>query len=55
MAWFDYLWLEGDAGNIEHLAEHGLTPEDIEHVMEGFTAEGSKSKQRAPRTLRLHA
>ena len=38
MAWFDYLWLEGDGGNIEHIAEHGLKPEDIEHVMENFTS-----------------
>jgi hypothetical protein len=39
MAWFDYLWLEGDGGNVEHIAEHGLTPVDIEHVMENFIAE----------------
>jgi len=47
MAWFDYLWLEGDGGNIEHIAEHGLTPEDIECVMENFIAErASKSSGR---------
>lgn len=39
MVWFDYLWLEGDDGNIEHIAEHGLTPADIEHVVEDFEEE----------------
>jgi hypothetical protein len=48
MAWFDYLWLEGDGGNIEHIAEHGLTPADVEHVMENFTAEGASQTSGRP-------
>jgi hypothetical protein len=39
MVWFDYLWLEGNEGNIEHIAEHGLSTADIEHVMEHFVEE----------------
>jgi uncharacterized DUF497 family protein len=39
VAWFDYLWLEGEGGNIQHIAEHGLTPEDIEYVIEHFVSE----------------
>jgi hypothetical protein len=39
VSWFDYLWLEGDEGNIEHIAEHGLTQHDVEFVMENFTEE----------------
>lgn len=30
MPWFDYLWYEGDEGNIEHIAEHDLSIEDVE-------------------------
>ena len=48
MAWFDYLWLEGDGGNIEHIAEHGLKSEDIEHVMENFAAEGTSQSSGRP-------
>ena len=48
MAWFDYLWLEGDGGNIEHIAEHGLTPEDIEYVMENFIAERTSRSSGRP-------
>jgi uncharacterized DUF497 family protein len=39
MVWFDYLWLEGDEQNIEHVAEHDLTMEDVEHVIENFIEE----------------
>jgi hypothetical protein len=39
LAWFDYLWLEGADGNIEHIAEHDLTPEDVEYVIENFISE----------------
>lgn len=28
----EFFWTEGPGGNIEHIAEHGLTPEDIEHA-----------------------
>ena len=39
MAWFDYLWLEGNGGNVEHIVEHGLTPMDVEYVIENFISE----------------
>ncbi len=48
MAWFDYLWLEGDGGNIEHVAEHGLTQEDFEFVMENFIAERTSRSSGRP-------
>lgn len=48
MAWFDYLWLEGDGGNVEHISEHGLTPDDVEHVIEHFVAEGSSRSSGRP-------
>lgn len=30
MPYFDIIWNEEPGGNIEHIAEHGLTPEDVE-------------------------
>lgn len=38
----------GDGGNVEHIAEHGLTPEDIEQVMENFMAEGTSQSSGRP-------
>ena len=29
-----FLWDEEDGGNVEHLAEHGLTPDDAEHAFD---------------------
>lgn len=37
MAWLDYVWETGHGGNVEHIAEHGLTPDDIEYAMEHCT------------------
>jgi hypothetical protein len=44
VVWFDYLWLEGEGGNLEHVAQHGLTPEDVEYVIENY------DEQRASRS-----
>ncbi|MGE3242336.1 MAG: hypothetical protein AB7G28_21210 [Pirellulales bacterium] len=35
MPWFDVVWdLPDDPnGNVQHIAEHGLTPPDIEYVL----------------------
>ena len=51
MAWFDYLWLEGDSGNIEHIAEHGLTPGDVEYVLENSIAQ--RTSQSSGRPMRF--
>ena len=37
MAWYHYIWLESV---VEHVADHGLTPDDFEHVFENFDSEG---------------
>jgi uncharacterized DUF497 family protein len=29
-----FLWDEEEGGNVEHLAEHGLTPDDAEHAFD---------------------
>ena len=33
MPYFDIIWNEEPGGNIDHIAEHGLTPEDVEEVL----------------------
>jgi uncharacterized DUF497 family protein len=39
MAWFEFIWLEGDEGNIEHIAEHGISMDDFEHVFDNYSDE----------------
>lgn len=34
MPWFDFIWDEELGGNVEHVKEHGLRPEDIEEVVQ---------------------
>lgn len=48
MAWFDYLWLEGEDGNLAHIAEHGLSPDDIERVIENYIAEETSRSSGRP-------
>ena len=33
MPWYDVIWNYEPGGNVEHVAEHGLTPEDVEAVL----------------------
>ncbi|MGQ0637399.1 MAG: hypothetical protein ACT4QC_22565 [Planctomycetaceae bacterium] len=33
MPWYDFIWSYDPGGNVEHIVEHGLTPEDIEAVV----------------------
>ncbi|NOY28723.1 MAG: BrnT family toxin [Planctomycetes bacterium] len=33
MPYHDILWNEEPDGNVKHIAEHGLTPEDVEEVV----------------------
>ncbi len=33
MPYFEIIWNEEPGGNIEHIAEHGLNPEDVEEVI----------------------
>jgi uncharacterized DUF497 family protein len=41
MQFLQVIWDDEDdpAGNVQHLAEHGLTVEDVEHVLENPTEE----------------
>jgi uncharacterized DUF497 family protein len=33
MPWYDFIWNAEPGGNMDHIAEHGLTPEDVEAVI----------------------
>jgi uncharacterized DUF497 family protein len=33
MPCYEFIWNEEPNGNVEHIAEHGLTPEDVEEVV----------------------
>ncbi len=33
MPYYEFIWNDEPGGNIQHIAEHGLTPEDIEEAM----------------------
>jgi uncharacterized DUF497 family protein len=45
MRLFHVIWDDDDhpEGNIQHIAEHGLTIEDVEYVLENSTAEGTSA------------
>jgi len=47
---FQVIWDDDDQpdGNVQHIAEHGLTVEDVEHVLENPTAEGSSDSTGRP-------
>lgn len=32
MEFLSIIWDDGPGGNVEHVAEHGLTPEDVDNV-----------------------
>ena len=33
MPYYEVVWNDEPGGNVEHIAEHGLTPEDVEEVL----------------------
>ena len=46
MAWFEFFWT--DDTNVAHLAEHGITPEDFEHVFDNFVEEQTSRSSGRP-------
>lgn len=47
MPWYEIIWNYEPDGNVEHIAEHGLTPEDIEAaIYEPLEATTSRSSGR---------
>ena len=51
MKFFQVIWDDDDDrpdGNVQHIAEHGLTIEDVEYVLENPTREGISSSTGRP-------
>jgi len=47
MPWYEFIWDDGPDGNVDHVAEHGLTPDDVEFViMHPESVERSRSSDR---------
>jgi uncharacterized DUF497 family protein len=42
------IWNEEPGGNIEHIEEHGLTVEDVEHVLANPESEGASRSSGEP-------
>jgi hypothetical protein len=42
------IWNEEPGGNIEHIEEHGLTPDDVEHVLANFVSKGVSHSSKLP-------
>jgi len=32
MPWYDFIWNDEPGGNVAHIADHGITPEEVEYV-----------------------
>ena len=50
MKFFQIIWDEDDQpdGNVQHIAEHGLTTYDVEYVLENPIREGTSHSTRRP-------
>lgn len=33
MIWHTIIWDDGSGGNVEHIAQHDITPEEVEEVL----------------------
>lgn len=33
MPWYDFIWNDEPGGNVAHIADHGITPEEVEYVI----------------------
>ena len=33
MTWIEVIWTDGTDGNVQHIAQHGITPDEVEHVL----------------------
>ena len=48
MTWLHVFWDFGPGGNAEHVAEHGLDLEEVEHVLRNPEKLQGEPQQRAP-------
>ena len=48
MAWFEFVWSFEVNGNVAHIGEHGLTPDDFEFVFHNFESEAISHQSGRP-------
>jgi uncharacterized DUF497 family protein len=53
MAQYLFLWDDEKGGNVEHIAEHGLTPDDVEPVVMHPLRKTKSAKSRRPAVFGL--
>jgi uncharacterized DUF497 family protein len=45
MEFLSIVWDDSDGGNVEHIASHGLTPDDVEEVLRDPRSTFERSRQ----------
>lgn len=48
MRWTHVIWDATPGGNVEHVEEHDLTADDVDHVLSSFEAEGVSQSSGRP-------
>lgn len=48
MAWFEFVWSYEAGGNVAHVVEHGLTPDEFEYVFANYESEAISKSSRRP-------
>ena len=43
-----FLWDDGPDGNVEHIAEHGLTPDEVESAFDNIETESTSRSTGRP-------
>lgn len=46
--WQQIIWNDEPGGNVEHIEEHGISVEDVEHVLANFISKGNSQSSRLP-------
>jgi uncharacterized DUF497 family protein len=48
MQWTHIIWDPTPGGNVEHVEEHDLTPDDVDHVLQNFDSKGTSQSTGRP-------
>ena len=54
MTWTEVIWTEGPDGNIRHMAEHGVIPDEVEHVLANPIESDMSESSGRPILIRVH-
>ncbi len=48
MTWTHVIWDLTPGGNVEHIEEHGLEPEEVDHVLRNYESKGTSQSTGRP-------